>query len=559
MTDKADPSDPAGVREGALSGALRNVARTRALFASGEPPALVGTVCGSSEARDFWQCAMEEAKPRLRAKTVVSFHEDLPVNQAFGVLLLWQRMKALFEPGLGALVAFVFGEGSRATPFTEADLGQKPAMSSYVRDGSSSGPRYLPMVELALQYFAPVEAYLRRSGFDGIVVKWGDEVQIPTKDLDGSDPRFAQADVVRFVSMQRLTDESAQAKDWVGVSAAGEVTAFIPRRPLAEMERLADRGLLQRRDGALFGGVNLGSIALSRALLDVLLAEFTRDVNDSTADRRSRPDLDPQLFTALTIAAISHPASRAEAWDVVTSESSAMRKLATSMPDVLERLRRALDAFEAMHGRPISMMALDFEDQFWGDVGQHRQIFEFYMALGASNEVGQVARAMAGIDRERDERGNLVVGDCVISPRIQLENSVLIDVELTGEGKIRDSVLIGTRAHDLISDHGFDVLSTIPSLRLHPRGGTYKVVRSEPLEVAAGERWTTVFLPEGEVELRIDEETDLRDRAANYERPILKNAVAFQEAHAIMTRASLADVEARRNEKRAEILQRMRG
>ncbi|MCB9654179.1 MAG: hypothetical protein H6729_08645 [Deltaproteobacteria bacterium] len=563
-----------------LAGALRNVARTKALFDSGEPPALIGTVCGSAEARDFWQQAMEEAKHRLRAKTAVSFHEDLPVNQAFGVLLLWQRLRGLFEPGQGALVAFVFGEGSRATPFTEADLGQKPAMASYVASFPSSSPsssssssspadvatpilsgrRYLPMVELALQYFAPVEAYLRRSGFDGIVVKWGDEVQIPTKDLEGQDPRFKQADVVRFVSMQRLTDESARAKDWVGVNAAGEVTAFIPRRPLADMEHLADRGLLQRRDGALFGGVNLGSIALSRVFLDALLDEFSREVNDPSADRRSRPDLDPQLFTALTVATIAAPEARAEAWAVVTSESAAMRSLAMNMPDVLDRLRRVLDVFASTHGRPVSMMALDFEDQFWGDVGQHRQIYEFFMTLRAPTEVGRVARAIAGIQDAGcmfDARGNVVVGDSKISPQIQVENSVLIDVELTGQGVIRNSVLIGTQAHDITSDDAFDVLSTIPSLRLHSRGGTYKVVRDEPLEVAPGERWTTVFLPAGEVHLRVEEDTDLRDRATHYDRPILNNVVAFQEAHTIMSHASRDQVESRREVRRAEILRRM--
>src|SRR5690606_10272375 len=130
------------------------------------------------------------------AERVVALHEDLPVNQAFGVLLAWQRLKPELVPRKGALLSFVFGEGTRATPFTETDNGQKPAMLSFVRTGEAAS-RYLPMAELALRYFAPVEAHLRRSGFAGLVIKWGDEVQIPSQPLHEENPLFAGADVVR--------------------------------------------------------------------------------------------------------------------------------------------------------------------------------------------------------------------------------------------------------------------------------------------------------------------------------------------------------------------------
>ena len=44
-------------------------------------------------------------------------------------------------------------------------------------------------------------------------------------------------------------------------------------------------------------------------------------------------------------------------------------------------------------------------------------------------------------------------------------------------------------------DNGFDVLSTVTSLQVSSRGGTYKVVSDVPVSVAAGERVTTLFMP----------------------------------------------------------------
>ena len=93
-----------------------------------------------------------------------------------------------------------------------------------------------------------------------------------------------------------MTTESAANKDWVGVNEKQHVIAFIPRRPLSDMEKLADRGLVQIRDGKLYGGVNLGSVAVSYDLLDALLNEFKAEVNDSTANRNDRPALIPNFL-----------------------------------------------------------------------------------------------------------------------------------------------------------------------------------------------------------------------------------------------------------------------
>ena len=166
-----------------VAGVKKNIALTKHLIEKGKTPGTLAIVSGSESARNLWQKILAGAKSAFQASSVFSLHEDLPVNQAFGVLLLWQRLRDAADRRRGTLAAFVFGSGTRSTPFTETDNAQKPAIVTPVRIMSDGKERYLTMVELAVRYFIPVQQYLTRSGFKGLVIKWGDEVQIPTCDL----------------------------------------------------------------------------------------------------------------------------------------------------------------------------------------------------------------------------------------------------------------------------------------------------------------------------------------------------------------------------------------
>ncbi len=544
-------------QEAFVEAILTNLALTQELFAQGDPAGVIGMVSGSAAAQRFWQRILDQLKPQFRAAHAISFHEDLPTNQAFGLLLLWQRLRSYVTAPRGALIAFVFGEGSRATPFTEAEGAQKPAMASFVRLESDSR-RFQSMVGLALRCFAPVEAFLRRSGFEGVVVKWGDEVQIPSLDLSGSDALFEGADVVRFVSMRVINEADAKSKDWIGVDARGNVTAFIPRRPLAEMPVLAERGLLQRRGNDLVGGINLGSIAVSCVLLDALLDEFATEVNDATANRKHRPDLDPQFFTVLMIALGDDEQEMQRAFDSIALEVPALAELRARFPDLLGRLRKVVEGFRQRHGRKPRVVAMDFGDQYWGDIGQHRQIYQFFMALGAQSAEGRIARALAGLGEACDDRGNWITPGSHVSPEVVVRNSVLIDCDLFGSGSVEGSVLIGTCAGNIDAREAFDVESCVSSLRLAPRSGTYKVLRDEPVAADVGERLTTLFLPGGrELLMRVQEDLDLRDRATNYERVTGENPISFAEAHRLMGAVPADELDARRASRRKSVRSRL--
>lgn len=514
--------------EAFVAAVQRNMALTETLFREGEPAHWVGIVSGTASATRFWQARLDEAKSAFKAERLRALHEDLPVNQAFGLLLLWQRIRAELQPGRGALCAFVFGEGSRATPFTEAECGQKAALQSFVR--APDAERYLPVAELALRYFSPVEAYLRRSGFDGLVVKWGDEIQIPTRDLAGQDPRLAGADIVRFVSMQVMDEANAASKDWVGTDAAGYVTRFIPRRPLAQMQALLSEGLLQASPEGIVGGINLGSIAVSRRLLDALLDGFAEELWREDVARRDRPDLDPQFFTALTYALDARSERRMSAWAAACELSPALQALETQSPTLFAKLCAVVDAFETRYGQAPRCVALDFGAQYWGDIGEHQQIAAFYRALGEDSGDGRLARALAKLDEAVDADGNRFAGKVALGPKVVVRNSVLIDVEID-EGTVTDSVLIGSRCATLHATEAFDVGSSVPQLRLASGAGAYKLRGEASVSLEAGERAATLPLPEGPLLLKVRENTDLRDRARNYSAPLGDNPLSFEEAH----------------------------
>src|SRR5690606_30633189 len=107
MLEPAPETAPA-VRE-PLEGIRSNIALAERPLDAGAV-AVLGCVCGSEPARRVWQRRLEEARPRFGARTVLALHEDLPVNQAFGVLLAWARVEPELAPGEGALLSFVFGE-----------------------------------------------------------------------------------------------------------------------------------------------------------------------------------------------------------------------------------------------------------------------------------------------------------------------------------------------------------------------------------------------------------------------------------------------------------------
>lgn len=533
-----------------LKNILRNVDRAEALRVQGQVADVLGVVCGSAPATQYWAQRFERRRAILGVPQTIALHEDLPVNQAFGLLLLWQRLRTRLPPGRRALVGFVFGDGTRMSPWTESECGQKPALRSFVHKDDLA----LTIVELALLHFSPVQDHLHRSGFEGLVVKWGDEIQIPSAELTGRDERLRHADVVRFVSMQPMDEHNATQKDWLGVDADGTVRAFIPRRPLEHMRALAPRGWLEDRGGTLWGGVNLGSIAVGRDLLNALLQEFECEVNDPTADRKGRPDLDPQVFTALTIAAHGVPLERQALWLQAMAQSPAIARMHRQHPDLFPRLVRTVDRLAQSRGRPLRIQAMDFGPHYWGDAGGHRQIFDMFTALNRNTPEGTIARRMAGIPEAPDPKGNRLAGTVTLGEHVTVTDSVLINTHIS-EGRVHNTVLVGTGANHLQCDGALDVGSQVRHLTLPPRAATYRYISPTSTQLQPGERLCSVFLDDAPLHLSIHESANLKGQPHLYTRPAGPNPISLSQAH---QRAVAADPHVT-EEHRARATQAARG
>ena len=79
--------------------------------------------------------------------------------------------------------------------------------------------------------------------------------------------------------------------------------------------------------------------------------------------------------------------ARRDAWQRAIQESKDVKKLSEKMLDVLERIQQAIQTLD----RPVKITALDFQDQYWGDIGQHPQIYDFYMGLNEPGPKGDNA------------------------------------------------------------------------------------------------------------------------------------------------------------------------
>ena len=110
-----------------VAGVKKNIALTKLSIEEGKTPGTLAIVSGSESARNLWQKILDGTKSALKALSVCSLYEDLPVNQAFGVLLLWERLRDTADRTCGTLAAFVFGSGTRSTPL------RRPTMPKNLR------------------------------------------------------------------------------------------------------------------------------------------------------------------------------------------------------------------------------------------------------------------------------------------------------------------------------------------------------------------------------------------------------------------------------------------
>lgn len=481
------------------------------------------TIVTGEHDRDYW---LERTRKTCRdvfradgATEVAAIGEPRALGNFLGTVNAWRQM-APADSGSGPAVrvlSMVFGQGKRLSPFTQVLGNRKAAFPTPLRGRRTR--RYLCAAELSNLYSGIWLEYLERHGFRGVLVKWGDEAILPSATFPERD--LSRVDAVRFIWLTEPTPAFAREKDWVVVDrGSGLVRDFVVRQPI---ERLDPRIAAERAAGADFG-VNLGSLAVSRVLMDELTAEFERDLADPT----SQFDWDPYVWKALLAPGEQRFREALEA-DAALGSGSA-RKLLERSPDFFARLARVRDRVEAKNGRPLAIQSLDFGEALWIDMGLHASLARFFGDLVAESSRGDVIRALSGLaDTPRDDRGNIVV-DGRIAPGADVRDSVVLDATIGERSVVKGGVVIrGTHERLGMPAGGVSLFSQVGDASFADGSAIVLGAVADRLELVAGARNTTLSLPGGPVPLWYHEGTAERD-SAFYERVLEGNSMSFEQA-----------------------------
>lgn len=543
---------------------LANISHAVSLSKRSESVRVAAVVSGSGVDRDNWERYFAfRARSVFNADGSTAFFslqekigDKTREGNMLGTLLAYGAIKKeCASRGINyrdhvALIGMLFGRGERMSPVTQAKGNRKSAVN--VAPGSGNDPG-AASVEEALRYFTPVAKHIESRGFRGVLDKWGDETEIASVDLKGppsSQESMSKYDVIKFVSVVEITEELALEKEWVIFDDEGNMIRQLPRGPLSSLDRsfvaptssepLSGAGDRHACPPRVTQGVSLGPVALSYDLLDIALEIFADDIKKPGVAF----DVDPYFLMALVM-----PEDPKE-WAAAMASDPALEAFAGAggmMPDFFDKVLALKAAFKKKHGRELNIKVFDMgSGVYWGDIGQHASMRRKFMALNDKGCEGKVARHIAGIPEARDGKGNIVVNS-VISPEADVRDSVVVNSKINGCSVIRGSVIIDSEFSCLKADEAFSVRSVrLGRTVLAKKSGLFESLGSEDLTLSDKERHVSVLAAAAKYDLKVSEDTDLRDKKLTLEVPVFDNAISFNEAYRAMEGVSMEELERRR-------------
>jgi hypothetical protein len=498
---------------------LENARKSVALCEASEGPRHVVVVSGSENDREFWLAAVRttavDVFRRDGSTEINSVAERQRKGNFLGTLHAWKTAAREFGevPPL-ALVTMVFGKGKRLSPFTQT-LGDRKSAFPSPRLGEMS-QTYLNAADISNLYTNLWFDHLRRGGFRGILVKWGDEAIVPSARWTVEPGAFATADAVRFVWVTEPDATLASQKDWIVVDAAGDMRQMITRQPERELH-----AELATYTGSRIG-VNLGSLAVSHQLLDAAEQTFRAELESDCWI-----DWDPFIWMAL------YTESAAD-WQRVREREAArgsntLAALEARVRDFHSRVQEMRQRLEAGTGRPLRVATLDFGNAFWLDFGLQRTLRVMFSRLTEASEEGRLLRVLFGLPEERDGEGNVVVRSFV-APGARLESSVVIDSHIHSDASVlAGALVVSSHLGEVVMRDG-GALIECDAERVIARGPNalaFRVVE-EVIDLSEGDRLSELWVRPAARTLRSNE--SISDADATYDRPVMENEISFDQA-----------------------------
>jgi hypothetical protein len=491
-------------------------------------PGLVAIVSGTQADQRYWEGRFKlthsEVFRRDGSTHIESIHEVVPRGNFLGTLCVWNEFTSPGGPlaggtvNPGVLISMLFGKGTRLSPFTQALGNCKPRFPTPYRFKDL----YLNIGESSTLYSSLLVRHLQERGFNGAVVKWGDEIMLPGADWSADTTDFSQVDAVRFAWFTQPTPDLAREKEWVLADTQDD-------RMLFQLVRQPQDALLARANSKQGGrdcrlGVNLGSLAASTPLLDLARQAFSADLKDP----RKRVDWDPYVWLALACS------TETEWLDEVAYEQAigihGMDQLQERIPDFYPRLAGVRDQLEKRNHRPFMVKVLDFGDVFWTDFGQHLALRQNLTPLLAEDERGRLTRSLFILPQACDERGNRLVNSR-IPDEADIRDSLIVDAEIRSpETVIHGGIVIGGQYGRInMPQGGIAMFCTTGELTFDgPNAIAFQSILPE-LHLPEGGRHATVITSQGPLQLYTNEAI-IDYKGASYLQPLPGNPVSFDEA-----------------------------
>jgi hypothetical protein len=511
---------------------LSNIRETHALVRENRVGRLAIVVSGSEGDQRFWRNHIGSvATDVFRADgstNVVSVRERTPKGNFLGTLNAWHEVQqgvregAVVLPDVG-LLSMVFGKGKRLSPFTQALGNCKAALPTPARSAASTD--YLRGGDLSSLFAGTWLDTIGRAGFQGLIVKWGDEALIPGLRWALPENGFQDVDAIRFVWRTEPDEVLAREKEWIVVDdRTGLMVTEYSRQDLGAIRRRrAELG-----GGSLAMGVNLGSFAISYRLLDAALDVFGPDIQN----HNRAADWDPYGWLALSCR--SEDEWRSEMAQEAQAGRTALARLIERYPDFYEKMHAIRVRLEARDQRPLRIGVLDFGECFWVDMGLHATLRTSLDRLTQTSVAGEVAREIFGIRESPDARGNIVI-DSQVADGADVRDSVIVDSTIADASSvIRRGVIVGGRHRRVHApDGGAALFCALDELRFD--GPSSIALRSVggSVRLPEGGRHTTLHLSDGPVSMHGSEYVASYD-GPEYTVPILGNPLSFGEASDLM-------------------------
>jgi hypothetical protein len=470
---------------------------------------------GSEDEAEFWKFILQNSisdAPRFSV-------EHGKKGNLLGVFQAYVNMRHM---GLGASnieqIVLLVGAGTRLSPFTQALRNIKCAFPLPDADRGLAG---MTAGEAVIRTARLCSEELRKNGWNGLVVKWGDDVIIPSTYLDAPAWDLANADVIRFGARQEANEQLALSKEWLQVdNRSGVVMQDLSRQPL---DRLTAALNAIGTDTTTF--VNLGGLGASHAFLSIAAEVF----GDKVHDHVHSANWDPLFWQALQ-------ADSRASWDLMIETQSALGMPAaanfdSTFPDFLDLVHRFRYIFEKRVGRRPIVKMLDFGAQpYWIDAGSHVGIRGALGAIFHDSPEGIAARALLGFP-DSIAHGESYIADSALPFGCAVRNSVIMASRIESEfSRLERAIVMGSSISSLQAEPGTIAIWTrAESLTLGaPRGFAF---RFDPKggQAAVDASASTVLTEEGAFDLYHDSSVESLSGSGLTDL-VGQNEVSFAEA-----------------------------